>query len=160
MSDEKLPWREGIWRMGEYGTGTLIQTSGRDRFYKKLLITLDYPHLDEKNDYGCMKVEFGNFGRAREEIAIATGTKDYNFKVNSFMGVLNSKGVVNADGTKITIWGMSDTLEEWHWLDEEEVQKIKDDREPFDAPRSLIYSILNQKPEIDKKYKKETPFYF
>ena len=98
-----------------------------------------------------MKVEYGNFGKARAEIANATGTEDYNFKVNSFMGVLNSKGVVNADGTKITIWGMSDTLEEWHWLDEEEVQKIKDDREPFDAPRSLIYSILHQMPEIDKK---------
>ena len=139
MSDEKLPWREGIWIMGAYGTGTLIQTSGRDRFYMKQMMFLDYPHLDEKNDYRCMKVEYGNFGKARAEIANATGTEDYNFNVNSFM--LNSMGVVNTNGTKITIWGMANTLEEWFWLDEQEIQKIKDDREPFDAPRSQIFSI-------------------
>ena len=30
---------------------------------------------------------------------------------------------------------MGNHLEEWHWLDEERLQKIKDERDDYDAPR-------------------------
>ena len=30
---------------------------------------------------------------------------------------------------------MGNNLEEWHWLDEERLQKIKDERDDYDAPR-------------------------
>ena len=30
---------------------------------------------------------------------------------------------------------MGNNLEEWHWLDEERLQKIKDERDDYNAPR-------------------------
>ena len=42
---------------------------------------------------------------------------------------------MNEDGTKITIWGMANKLEEWVWVDDEMIQRLKDDRDPYDAPR-------------------------
>ena len=32
-------------------------------------------------------------------------------------------------------WGLSDKLEVIEWLDEEQIEKIKENRDPYEAPR-------------------------
>ena len=51
--------------------------------------------------------------------------------------MFKGKGVMNAEGTKITIWGLANKLEEWEWMDEKMIEDMKEDRDPFEAPRYL-----------------------
>ena len=44
-------------------------------------------------------------------------------------------GVVNEEGTEIATWGFSNSLETMKWLSDDEIQRIKEDRDPLDAPR-------------------------
>ena len=132
MSDNgetKIPWRDGFWKMGPFHA-LILQTSGHNKLLWKNLVALDYPDIEAGSF--AINCKFGNFGEAREEIAKATGEKFYNFHASNAM--LNCKGVMNSEGTKITIWGISNTMEEWVWLNETMLQELKDDRDPFDAP--------------------------
>ena len=132
MSDKaeaKVPWREGFWKMGPFNAN-ILQTSGNNKLLWKNLVALDYPDIEAGSF--AIDCQFGNFGEAREEIAKATGEKHYNFHASNPM--MNIKGVMNSDGTKITAWGITNTMEEWVWLDETMMQEIKDDRDPFEAP--------------------------
>ena len=49
-------------------------------------------------------------------------------------GIFKSYGVLNETGTSIHFWGFSDKMEIIRWVDDEELQKIKDSRDPFDTP--------------------------
>ena len=49
-------------------------------------------------------------------------------------GIFKSYGVLNETGTTIHFWGFSDKMEIIRWVDDEELQKIKDSRDPFDTP--------------------------
>ena len=44
-------------------------------------------------------------------------------------------GVVDESGTKMTMWGMTNTLDTMKWLSPEEVKKAKENRDDFDKPR-------------------------
>ena len=122
--------------MGEF-RAIVLQTSENDKHLLwKNLICLDYPDIESTGfTLDCF---YGNFGEARKEVADATGITDYNFMAKSVF--VNSKGIINEEGTKITLWGMANKLEEWVWLDEEMIKELKDDRDPYDAPR--YYSLL------------------
>ena len=132
---QKVPWREGFWKMGNV-KDTILQTSGY-RFQYKSLLVLDHPELadlmpeEQRTDgFDC---KFGNFGRAREEIISATGMEDYNIDLASPM--INYKGVLNEEGTKITVWGLTNKLVNFVWMDEASLEQLKENRDPYDAPR-------------------------
>ena len=125
----QLQWRQGFWKMGAFAAN-ILQTSGDNKFLWKNSVALDYPDIEAGTF--VIDCEFGNFGEAKTEIANATGEKYYNFNASSPM--INCKGVMNNDGTKITVWGISNAMEEWVWMDEAMVQEIKDNRDPFEAP--------------------------
>ena len=46
-----------------------------------------------------------------------------------------TKGVLSADGTEITSWGFSNSVEILKWLSADEVKKIREDRDHVDTPR-------------------------
>ena len=134
-ASQKVPWREGFWKMGNV-KATILQTSGH-RFEYKSLLVLDHPKLADlmpeerqKDGFDC---KIGNFGRAREEIISATGMEDYNIDLTSPM--INYKGVLNNEGTKITVWGLTNKLVNFVWMDEALLDQLKENRDPFDAPR-------------------------
>ena len=129
VDEAKVAWREGFWKMGPFNAN-ILQTSGNNKLLWKNLVALDYPDIEAGSF--AIDCEFGNFGEAREEIAKATGEKHYNFHASNPM--MNIKGVMNSEGTKFTAWGITNTMEEWVWLDETMMQEIKDNRDPFEAP--------------------------
>ena len=49
--------------------------------------------------------------------------------------MMEFKGVLNEEGTKITLWGLSNSLDEWVWLDDDAIEELKNDRDEFEAPR-------------------------
>jgi len=128
MEGNKIPWREGFWKMGSMKS-MILQTNGSSMRWKNL-VALDYPDIEA----GAFSIDcqYGNFGEARKEIFEATTQKDYNFQIESIM--FKGKGVMNAEGTKITIWGLANKLEEWEWMDEKMIEDMKEDRDPFEAP--------------------------
>ena len=44
-------------------------------------------------------------------------------------------GVVNEAGTEITSWGFSNSCEVMRWLTKEEIDRLRENRDEFDAPR-------------------------
>ena len=50
-------------------------------------------------------------------------------------GNVKMYGVVNESGTEITSWGFSNSLEVMRWLNQEEIDRLKEDRDDFNAPR-------------------------
>lgn len=126
---QAVPWREGFFKLGII-KALVLQTSGSNQFKVKNLIALDYPEIEAGSS--TLDCSFGDFGDARQEIADATGVKTYNMDIRSLM--MNTKGVLNEDGTKITVWGMTNSLEEWIWMDDAMIEEVKNDREDFEAP--------------------------
>ena len=116
--------------MGEV-RGNIIETVGEEVMQMINHVVLDYPDL--KHGGYNFKCEVGDFGEVRKEIAEATGASRSNFSLSGSW--MDYKGVLNEAGTKITVWGVTNKVEEWIWLDDEGIQKLKDERDPFEAPR-------------------------
>merc|ERR1719458_1149247 len=77
-------------------------------------------------------IKYGDFGPARKEVAEATGAERANFQIDMFGAKM--AGVVDESGTKMTMWGMTNTLESMKWLSPEEIRKAKENRDDFDEP--------------------------
>ena len=64
----------------------------------------------------------------------ATGASNYNLAF-SFGDKIMFHGVVNEEGTEMTTWGFSNSVEIMKVLSSEDVERIKKDRDPLDEPR-------------------------
>ena len=126
---EKTPWRNGFWSSEKMPSSITIINGNKSEM--KNFVGVDYPDI-EGGFSSTMK--FGDFGPAREEIAEATGRKNYNVEVTMGPGV-KFHSTLNESGTEITSWGFSNSLEVSRWLSPELLEKIKKNRDDFDAPR-------------------------
>ena len=79
-------------------------------------------------------MKFGDFGPARKEVAEATGADNYNLE-RTIAKVIKTYGVINESGTEVTSWGFTNELEVMRWLSPKELQKLRDKRDDFNAPR-------------------------
>ena len=77
---------------------------------------------------------YGDYGPAKKEIAEATGASNYNLAF-AFGDKVMFHGVVNEEGTEMTTWGFSNSVEVMKLLSSEEVERIREDRDPLDEPR-------------------------
>ena len=58
----------------------------------------------------------------------------------SFAGdAVVTKGVLSAGGAEITSWGFSNSVETLKWLSEDEVKRIREDRDHVDTPRYVLF---------------------
>ena len=75
-----------------------------------------------------------SFPDARSQKTTTLGIKNYNMelKVEEFAMILH--GVMNEDGTKMHYWGFANELCILNWLNDEDLEKLKEDRDPADAP--------------------------
>ena len=128
MTDIKsLPWTDGIYKLKNMNmmvfnvTGEKVKTEN-----------LTGDEIDESFGGGAWK--FGEFEEARPEIAKHTGKKNYNVEITLWGGKWTTKGVVSEDGKTVTIWSMSNQLDSFEWLSEEDYSALKDAGDPADAP--------------------------
>ena len=101
-----------------------------------MIVGLDHPDIPAAF---VSDVEFGDFGPARKEVQDASGCDNYNVELQ--IGEMKINGVANEPGDRVVMWGFSNSVEVNYWLDEDQLQKKKDDRDPVEAPRYLLVVI-------------------
>ena len=101
-----------------------------------MIVGLDHPDIPAAF---VSDVEFGDFGPARKEVQDASGCDNYNAELQ--IGEMKINGVANEPGDRVVMWGFSNSVEVNYWLDEDQLQKKKDDRDPVEAPRYLFVVI-------------------
>ena len=131
-SSNSSNWREGFWMNLQQQQSIFILNG--DKMETKQHIALDFPDLDASESDVTMTLKHGDFGPARKEIADATGVEKCNMEMS--MGEMGTyPGVVNEEGTEITVWGWTNSVEVIKWLSPEQVEKVKKEREHKDTPR-------------------------
>ena len=134
MSSEETkssPLKSGYW----YNKGekfALYHFQG-DEWNNKNMVCLDCPRI---KNFMSGTVKHGDFGPAHKDIIEATGVQNYNFCLASEVAgaKMDYHGVLNEEGDQIHLWGLWGKMEILNWLNEEEKEKLKEDREPAEAP--------------------------
>jgi len=81
-----------------------------------------------------MKLHLGEFGEADPRIVEKTGKSFYNIEISYTFGKeFKELGVVSEDGMKLTTFGLMGVAE-FEWKSEDEMEAIKADGDPIDAP--------------------------
>ena len=129
---KKTPWRDGYW-VNERMNVMIFVVEG-ERMAGKHLVALDYPDI-EGGGWDCT-IRWGDFGPAKKEVADAVegGRTEYNIEID-FAGMVKSYGIVNEAGTVIKSWGMTNSVETLRWLSPDDVERKREDRDDFNAPR-------------------------
>ena len=138
---DTFKWKDGYW-YNYNERGYLLIIKGDKSEYKGL-VCLDYP---ESKVVARQTWRSGEFEPAHPDIVEATGVKNYNIEIdNEFF---KQYGVLNKEGTEIKVIGVTKKVESLKWMSDEELEKIKEDREPADAP-----SISYFEPKPDQQGK-------
>ena len=61
------------------------------------------------------------------------------------LGIKNH-GILSEGGTKIHLWGIKNEMEILNWLNKEDLEKVKEDRDPVDAPSCAYFTPIPDKP--------------
>ena len=126
-SDTKTPWKDGIW-YSESSKQFYVIVKGREAVWKKINC-LDIP--DSKSMF-VGKWNFGEFDKAQPEVAEKSGKENYDVEFD--IEFMKMYGAIDKSGDKIYMFGFSNSLEILKCLTDEELQKLKEAMEPFDAP--------------------------
>jgi len=137
--DNSCPWKSGTW-YNEKVTFQLSLVDGKN-MKNVSLMWLDFPDCKAVKTGTWKK---GDFGPARNEIAEKTGIQNYNIQMDSIFGKI--PGVLHENGTQIDYWGFSNGYEVIKWMTPEELEKIKENREPAEAPSISYYSPQPDNP--------------
>ena len=127
-------WKKGYW----YSTSmsSMICLLEDNTFSWKHMFALDYP--DAQPVMECM-IRFAEyekeFGPANSDVIKEMGKSFYNMEMN--MNGMIFHMVLSDDGTKLCFIGMTGSLDIFNWCDEELISKLKENREPCDAPSSI-----------------------
>ena len=101
---------------------------------------LDHP---KEEGQGKSIWTLGDFGPARQEVQEASGgVQNYNLemKLNFSVGEFKTLGILSEDGETVYAWGLMNDLQISKWLSDEDIEKLRNDREPVDTP-SCPYKI-------------------
>ena len=134
IMSSNYPWRNGYWYNKEQKSYITL-VNGNEAVSKNHLC-LDYPDLKPNAKYTWT---YGEFGDTPEEIEKVTGAKKFNVQ----FGQSHVYGVLHECGTKLTKHGFGKKVEIVEWIDEETLEKLSQDREPFDAP---VCNYVTPKP--------------
>ena len=122
-----LPWRDGIYTLKNLSNKVFI-VSGENVKVQKIENGKEGSSQD-----GYWK--FGDFGKTHPDVEIATGKKTNEVEVVFWGGKWRSKGVVNKDGSRVTIWNsLTNQLDYFEWISKQEYRLFKDMGEPSDNP--------------------------
>ena len=106
------PWENGYYKLSSMSV-VIFKVSGE----KVQVENIDGIMDDAMNECTWM---FGKFGAAHAEVAKQTGKKYSNVEVRLFGGFFESKGVLSDDGKKITLISMTNEVDSFIKMSEEE----------------------------------------
>ena len=130
MDKETQPY----WTDGIYKIGTLS-----NRIFKVTGKNVEMQKITDGGNGSVQSViwKHGSFGECHPDVAKITGQKTNNIQVLMWGGKWRSEGVISDDGKTITIWSsMSNQLDVFEWISEEEYTEIRNSGDPYNAPTS------------------------
>ena len=133
---QKHQWVNGIWY--NYDNKMTFWEIEGDKISMKSHYHFDHP--DMKCTTG--KISYGDFDEAKDEIYRATGYKNYNVLIEiDFEGFeFKLNAVITKAKTKMYTWGFTNKMEIINWVKKEELEKIKNIRDPYEAPKNPYWS--------------------
>ena len=134
--EKKMPWKNGSWY--NHALRSMFHTVVGESVIGKNMICFDHP---ETKPFFTGSWTSGDFGPVKPEVGKITGAKNYNIEFDAAMGKCH--GVLNKAGTRIHYLGFSKNVEVLEWLNADEIEQLKEDRDPADAP---ICSYFEPKP--------------
>ena len=126
--ENTAPWRNGYYRMR--GMPSVINLVDGENVTSENASGKSTSHADDPTTKGTWK--FGDFGVAQEDVAKECGISNYNVEMVLWGGLLILRGIVNADGTKITVWGPENSVDYFEWESEEAIEAFRGSGEPAD----------------------------
>ena len=139
---QKHQWVNGIWY--NYDNKMTFWEIEGDKISMKSHYHFDHPDMK----YTTGKISYGDFDEAKDEIYRATGYKNYNVLIEiDFEGFeFKLNAVITKTKTKLYTWGFTNKMEIINWVKKEELEKIKNIREPYEAPKNPYYQPTPDKP--------------
>ena len=135
------PWKSGTW-YSLLSRSQLFYVNG-EKVEIKNMISLDFS--DSKPLFTGTWAQ-GDFGPAKSEIVEMTGVQNYNVQIDHMIGKM--LGILDKTGTQIDYWGLTNEHIILKCLTPEELEEIKENREPCESP-SLSY--IEPKPDSPGK---------
>jgi gluconate kinase len=77
--------------------------------------------------------KYGDFGEASEEVAKESGKSRYNLEMTAWGGLFKPKMVVSDDGKQVTFFGMTNCVDVFEWMSEEEFAEYVSTGDDVDA---------------------------
>ena len=130
----QYPWHNGYW----FNQSQLcLLTVVKQNLYEEHTINvLDYPDMVPKNS-GTWT--YGEYDNAPSEIFKATGIKKYNLKMT---GNCQPFGTICKNKTQIYFLGLSNKIEVLSWKNEQDIEKIKKDRDDMEVQNCQYFKPL------------------
>ena len=135
--DRCLPWKNGYYKLE--GINNVVYYVDGENVKKEGLVD------NTEGPFSSGTWKFGNFGEAHPEVTKYTKRKTNDVEIN--LGMIVTKGVLSEDGTKITIWSITNEVASFIKMSENEYIDFKNSADPADAP-SHHYKI---QPEFQGK---------
>ena len=125
---ETPKWKDGTYRMSSLNH-VLFKVVGESCKAEPLSGT-----MDDSFSLGTWK--YGDFGEAHPDVAKAAGKTTYNVDMNLWGGMWKCKGIVSEDGSKITVFSITNEVGHFELMSEEEYLAFMNNADPADAPPS------------------------
>ena len=77
--------------------------------------------------------KYGDFGEASEDVAKESGKSHYNVQMTAWGGLFKPKLVLSDDGKQLTYFGMTNCVDVFNWMSEEELAEFVSTGDPVDA---------------------------
>ena len=140
QSNQVIPWKDGPWQSNTFMSDVMFVEGNVVK--NRNVAYLDHPTLIPPTEEASGFWHSGNFGPARQEIVNATGENDYNWKyVEGNHAAMF--GVLDENGTKVTLWGIGNCLE---ILELSTLEKISENREPANEPSNPYVQAQPENP--------------
>ena len=139
------PWKNG-WYIAQNNPLYIKHVKGEEVVNEKLAeIGIEIERL-VPNDKETWK--YGEFGDTPEDIKTKTGVEKYNVEMIYHSGIhgdIKSYGVLSEDKKEIIGMGYVNDITSKKWISDEELEKMKEDSDPFDQ-MSCPYELKPNKP--------------
>ena len=128
-SDNPTPWKNGIYQ-ARSTPSVLYQVEGE----KVLMFSAAGKPTNLEND-PMAKVTWksGDFGEAHPDVAKESGKSRYNVTMSAWGGMFKPNLVLSDDGEKLTLFGMTNSVDVIEWMSDEAYDNFISSGDPADA---------------------------
>ena len=122
------PWKDGYYRT-RTNTSRLFKVTGETFIMHR--VSGKPTNMDSPMYNGTLK--FGDFGDAHPDVAKVSGKPRYNVEMNAWGGMWKPHLIVSDDGKSLAHFGMTNSVDFFEWMSDEEYTALIDSGDPVDA---------------------------